>query len=273
MKRRLQRLSIHLLITTLLLALAACASEPATRPEPKPGDGPSAADIKAGDVKDAVPRNEPQSAYGNRSPYTVYGKKYYVLDSSAGYVQRGTASWYGSKFHGHQTSSGERYDMHLATAAHKTLPLPTYAEVTNLDNGKTVIVKINDRGPFKDGRLIDMSYGAALRLDMLGSGTVLVEVRAIDTGKLPAATSDPADVSDTWLQVGAFGHRDGAEQLAARLASANLKPVSIQNSGKLFLVWLGPYSSNLEINRVTQRAVELGFERPHKVQRRTPSRY
>lgn len=272
MRLRWRQLPACLLAAGLLL-LSACANEPKTRTEPgagsnaEPVDGPSATNIKAADVKDAVPRNEPRSAYGNHSPYTVYGKKYYVLDSSEGYVQRGTASWYGTKFHGHKTSSGEPYDMHLATAAHKTLPLPTYAKVTNLDNGKSVIVKINDRGPFKDDRLIDMSYGAALRLDMQGPGTARVEVRAIDTDSLPEVRSDSADTVETWLQVGAFGKRDSAEHLAERLADEGLKPVSIQKGGKLFLVWLGPYDSNLEINAVTQRAIELGFERPHKVQR------
>jgi rare lipoprotein A len=256
-------------VAVVLLLLAACASEPATRPAaaPEPVDGPSSASIRAEDVKDAVPRNEPKAAYGNHSPYTVYGRKYNVLESSAGYVQRGTASWYGTKFHGRMTSSGEPYDMHLATAAHKTLPLPTYAEVTNLENGKKIIVKVNDRGPFKSERLIDMSYAAALRLGMLGNGTAPVEVRAIDTRWMPLATANAADTPDTWLQAGAFGQRAGAEELAERLARADLKPVSIRNGGKLFLVWLGPYDSNLEINAVTQRAIELGFERPHKVNR------
>jgi len=253
----------------LLIVLSSCSSGPEPRPAEKgePVDGPSTADIKASDVKDAVPRNEPKASYGNHSPYEVYGKKYYVLDSSAGYRQRGTASWYGSKFHGRRTSSGEPYDMHLATAAHKTLPLPTYAEVTNLDNGKKVIVKINDRGPFKSDRLIDLSYGAALRLDMLGSGTAPVEVRVIDTSSMKVATAGQADEPDTWLQAGAYGQRGGAEALAARLAQADLKPVSIHNGDNLYRVWLGPYNSSLEINAVIQRAVELGFDRPHKVKR------
>ena len=137
-------------------------------------------------MADAVPRAEPLARYGNHSPYEVFGKKYHVLPSSDGYHEQGVASWYGSKFHGRRTSSGEPYDMHLATAAHKSLPLPTYAEVTNLDNGKKVIVKINDRGPFKDDRLIDMSYGAALRLGMTGTGTARVDVRVIDvSGNAP----------------------------------------------------------------------------------------
>jgi rare lipoprotein A len=247
----------------LLLLLASCASAPKGQPEPD--DGPSAANIRAEDVKDAQPRAEPRSRYGNKSPYEVFGKKYYVLESSKGYRQRGTASWYGSKFHGRRTSSGEPYDMHLATAAHKTLPLPTYAEVTNLGNGRKIIVKINDRGPFKDNRLIDLSYGAALRLGIIATGTAAVEVRVI--GSDSVRETKTVNAADTWLQAGAFGQRDGAEELASRLARADLKPVTIHNGGRLFHVWLGPYVSNHEIERVIQRAIELGFERPHRVKR------
>jgi len=262
------------LLLALLAAvlLASCAGEQPQVEEPV--DGPSLADLKASDVADAVPRNEPLARYGNHSPYEVFGKKYYVLPSSAGYHKQGTASWYGSKFHGRRTSSGEPYDMHLATAAHKSLPLPTYAEVTNLDNGKKVIVKINDRGPFKHDRLIDMSYGAALRLGMTGTGTARVDVRVIDVSgeRLSAAntstsTSPTSDAAGTWLQAGAYGNRDGAEKLAGQLERASLKPVSIHDVGELFRVWLGPYSSHAEVESVINRAIELGFERPHRVRR------
>jgi rare lipoprotein A len=254
-------------VAVVLVLLASCASQPEIEPAPEaePGDGLPATTIKPSDVKDAVPRKEPLARYGNHSPYEVFGKKYYLLESSGGYRQRGMASWYGSKFHGRRTSSGEPYDVTLATAAHKTLPLPSYAEVTNLNNGKTVIVKINDRGPFKDDRLIDLSYGAALRLDMIGTGTAPVEVRVIDTSSLQLATADPGDKNGTWLQAGAYSHRDGAEQLAGKLIDANLTPVSIQNGGDIFRVWLGPYGSHTEIETVIRRAMELGFERPHQV--------
>ncbi len=253
------------------LLLVSCAGE-----QPKvgePADGPSTRDIRASDVKDAVPRAEPRARYGNHSPYEVFGKKYYVMESSNGYHERGVASWYGSKFHGRRTSSGEPYDMHLATAAHKSLPLPTYAEVTNLDNGKKVIVKINDRGPFKDDRLIDMSYGAALRLGMIGTGTARVDVRAIDSSDYRpdtrvAAHGSPAEDADgTFLQAGAYGSRKNAEQLAGRLNRASLNPVSIHDVGNLFRVWLGPYYSHSEVESVISRAIELGFERPHRVKR------
>jgi len=254
------------------LLLVSCARDRGAVQEP--ADGPSTRDIKASDVADAVPRNEPLARYGNHSPYEVFGKRYYVLPSSKGYHERGTASWYGSKFHGRRTSSGEPYDMHLATAAHKSLPLPTYAEVTNLDNGKKVIVKINDRGPFKHDRLIDMSYGAALRLGMTGAGTARVDVRVIDvSGEQPVATtasySAPiTPVTDgTMLQAGAFGKRDGAERMSRQLGQAGIKPVSIKEAGGLFRVWLGPYSGQSEVESVVNQVIELGFERPHRVKR------
>lgn len=254
------------------LLLVSCARDRAAVQEP--ADGPSALDIKASDVADAVPRNEPLARYGNHSPYEVFGKKYYVLPSSKGYHEQGIASWYGSKFHGRRTSSGEPYDMHLATAAHKSLPLPTYAEVTNLENGRRVIVKINDRGPFKHGRLIDMSYGAALRLGMTETGTARVDVRVIDvSGDEPAladagyASPATSDAVGTWLQAGAYGKRQGAEELTVQLRRAGISPVSIKGAGGLFRVWLGPYSSQSEVESVISQVIELGFERPHRVKR------
>ena len=279
-------MAFHRQNTCLLLAgvfsllLASCASEPPV--EPEPGDGPSTVDLKAEDVADAVPRNEPLARYGNHTPYEVFGKKYYVLPSNEGYHEKGVASWYGSKFHGRRTSSGEPYDMHLATAAHKTLPLPCYAEVTNLDNGRKVIVKINDRGPFKDDRLIDMSYGAALRLDMIATGTARVDVRVIDVSAAGATTANTvsaagasmantvpgnAEEAGTWLQAGAYGRREGAEKLAGQLEQAQLIPVSIHQLDELFRVWLGPFSSNSEVESVIARAIELGFDRPHRIRR------
>ena len=279
-------MTFHRQNTCLLLAgifsllLASCASEPPV--EPEPGDGPSTQDLNVEDVADAVPRDEPLARYGNHTPYEVFGKKYYVLPSNEGYHEKGVASWYGSKFHGRRTSSGEPYDMHLATAAHKTLPLPSYAEVTNLDNGRKVIVKINDRGPFKDDRLIDMSYGAALRLDMIATGTARVDVRVIDVSAAGATTTSPVSATGattastvtgsveeagTWLQAGAYGRREGAEKLAGQLEQAELIPVSIHQLDELFRVWLGPFTSNSEVESVIARAIELGFDRPHRIRR------
>jgi len=131
-------------------------------------------------LKEPTPRNEPRSPYGNKSPYSVLGKSYTVLPNASGYDERGIASFYGSKFHGYKTSNFEDYDMYQFTAAHKTLPLPSYARVTNLENGKSVVVRVNDRGPFHENRIIDLSYAAAVKIGVWPKGTGLVEVRAID---------------------------------------------------------------------------------------------
>jgi rare lipoprotein A len=270
MTPELHKTCLRALAVVACLLLVSCAGEKTRDEKPEPVDGPSTQGLSASDVLDATPRAEPLARYGNHSPYEVFGKEYHVLPTSRGYHEKGVASWYGSKFHGRRTSSGEPYDMHLATAAHKSLPLPTYAEVTNLDNGRKVIVKINDRGPFKDDRLIDMSYGAALRLDMVGTGTARVDVRVIDVGEstmLADSRSPEADSNGTWLQAGAYGRREGAEELAGRLKNADLLPVSIHDVDSLFRVWLGPYSSGDEIEAIIMKAIELGFERPHRVRR------
>lgn len=178
-------------IPAVLLLLAACAHAP-RRPSPGPAPAPvppptvlpqNAPDV--GQIPDAVPRDEPRSAYGNPPFYIVGGHRYVVLHSAAGYVERGVASWYGTEFHGLRTSTGEPYDMFAMTAAHKTLPLPCYARVTNLANGRHVVVRINDRGPFVANRIIDLSYSAASRLDMIRNGTAFVQVEVLT----PAAPS------------------------------------------------------------------------------------
>ena len=165
--------------------LGACSS---LRKEPQ--DGPptvaehasenQAANQTPNQIPNQVPRVEPLSKYGNPKSYVVFGKTYYTLPSSQGFVQRGIASWYGKKFHGRLTSSREPYDMYAMTAAHPQLPLPTYVQVTNLKNGKQVILRVNDRGPFHGNRVIDLSYTAAMKLDIVKQGTGLVEVRALD---------------------------------------------------------------------------------------------
>nr|WP_261396062.1 septal ring lytic transglycosylase RlpA family protein [Halomonas sp. DP8Y7-1] len=166
-------------------------------------------------VPDAVPRNEPRSRAGNRSTYEVWGKTYHVMDDPSGYQREGTASWYGQKFHGYATSNGEIYDMYKMTAAHKSLPLPTFARVTNLDNGRSVIVRVNDRGPFHDDREIDLSYAAAARLDILDNGTGRVRVSAIDAGQWQANGGRGAEASS-----GAVASQAQARQAQARQTSA-----------------------------------------------------
>jgi rare lipoprotein A len=215
---------------------------------------------------DAIPKPEARSRYGNGPNYEVFEKQYTVMESGAGYSERGVASWYGQKFHGRLTSNREPYDMYAMTAAHKTLPLPTYVRVRNLRNDKSIIVRVNDRGPFVDNRIIDLSYAAALKLDMVDDGTSLVEVTAItfddppgdrptrqssvSTAAAPAA-SQPAtapverqssttastkptqastpkiDPNKIYVQVGAFGSRENAERSSAALTAAHIGNVFI----------------------------------------------
>lgn len=181
----------RLCILIALLILQACSSIPQSdqpnksaqkgeKAAAKNADGPPEVDQDVTHIPNALPKLEPISKYGNPPIYTALGNKYKTMKSSDGYEAEGTASWYGRKFHGQRTSSGEPYDMFAMTAAHKSLPLPTYATVTNLDNGREVIVKINDRGPFVHNRLIDLSYAAAKKLGIHSTGTGRVRITAID---------------------------------------------------------------------------------------------
>ena len=171
------------LCVLIAAGMAACFSAPprgetpsATPVPPPPAERPPPADS----VPDMVPRAEPRSRNGNPPFYDVMGKRYFVLSSGVGYVERGVASWYGPGFHKVRTSTGEPYDMYAMTAAHKTLPLPAYVRVTNLQNGRSIVVRVNDRGPFVGNRIIDLSYTAASKLDMLRNGTAMVEVRTLE---------------------------------------------------------------------------------------------
>lgn len=245
----------------LALLLAACAGEQ------KPGvDGPGKV-LKPSDVKDARPHPVNQSSYVNRPSYQVLGKSYYVMDSSVGYREKGYASWYGAKFHGRRTSTGEVYDMYKATAAHKTLPLPTFAEVTNLENGRKVIVKINDRGPFHSDRMIDLSYAAAVKLGMADQGTGRVEVRAITFEDDNPPRMVKVLEGPTFLQAGAFASKSSAKNLARVLEENDIDDVDVDREGGYYKVLIGPFKKAAEINSVASRIVELGYERPHRVRR------
>jgi rare lipoprotein A len=185
------------LALAMSVGLAACLSAPErTAPAPISTVPPvlSAPPMPA-TVPDAVPRIEARARYGNPPFYDVFGKRYYVLSSSVGYWERGVASWYGPGFHKVRTSIGEPYDMYAMTAAHKTLPLPAYVRVTNLQNGRSVVVRVNDRGPFVGNRIIDLSYTAAAKLDMLRNGTAMVDVRTIDPMTPPVFTASTAPVA------------------------------------------------------------------------------
>lgn len=266
-------------LSLLLLALlqAACSSVPSNRGGYYQDDGPhNHPQVDISTIPDAVPRNDPLSASGNK-PYNVFGKMYYPLKNANGYDERGIASWYGKKFHGRKTSSGEAYDMYTMTAAHKTLPLPCYVRVRNLNNGRSVIVRVNDRGPFLENRLIDLSYAAASRLGIVGSGTGIVEVTGINadepasgnmTAQTPAAPATPASPDNTaqprlYLQVGAFTSRDNAENLRRQLERAEFKPVQVQVASQdqttLYRVRIGPLSSVDASDSLAQRVAGYGI--------------
>ncbi|MBB5887106.1 septal ring lytic transglycosylase RlpA family protein [Xanthomonas sp. F1] len=173
-------------------------------------------------IPEPLVTDEPRSAIGNRSPYMVLGREYVVIDDPHSYVERGTASYYGSKFHGRLTSNREVYDMYAFTAAHKTLPLPSFALVTNLDNGESVVVRINDRGPFHDDRLIDLSYAAAVKLGITGKGTGRVEVRGLT----------PADNGDL-LARRTPGRRPATLLASASTATATRDPAAVRRAADM----------------------------------------
>ena len=232
--------------------------------------------IDVSKIPDAVPRYEPKSRYGNPSSYVVWGKRYYVMDQRSEFVQRGVASWYGSKFHGKRTSSGETYDMYAMTAAHKTLPLPSYLQVRNLENGRTIVVRVNDRGPFHEDRIVDLSYTAAKKLDLIGDGTGYVEIRDITPRKREkkskrAITSSRAYMAESarypgdnklFVQIGAFKNPTNALRLLRTIHSPGL-PASRIKSGLLdhqtvYRVQLGPIETFVEAQQVIARLSELG---------------
>jgi len=198
-------------------------------------------------IADAIPREEPLSVRGNPSSYVVFGKRYYVLDSAEDFKERGIASWYGYKFHGNETSSGEIYDMYKMTAAHKNLPLPSYVRVTNLDNNRSIVVKVNDRGPFHKGRVIDLSFVAARKLDIDKVGTAPVEVVALKAGEKHPSLADSHSGELIAVQIGAFSNRLSAENLRkilAKLVKTEVRVSELVNKGKsLFRVRLGPFNN------------------------------
>ena len=272
----------------LLAALAAATLVSACGGSGSVRDGPPSPGMsRSKATTNAIPRPEPLSRYGNGPVYEVLGKKYTVMESSAGYRQRGVASWYGKKFHGNLTSNREVYDMYAMTAAHKTLPLPTWVEVRNLRNNRSIVVRVNDRGPFVHNRIIDLSYGAALALDMVADGTSLVEVRAInfdDRGSgdrtvravTPAAAPSPPAAAarggnDIYVQVGAFGNRDNAERRLAFLRQNDLGAAEIvvaaAGTAELYRVQLGPVADVFEYDRIVDELALLGIDDPYLVTR------
>jgi rare lipoprotein A len=240
---------VRVLALVLALVLAGCATPTLTSRDAAPRVVPRNLER----IPDPVPRAEPRARYGNHSPYVVFGRTYHVREHADGYAETGYASWYGRKFHGRPTSSGEPYDMFALTAAHRSLPLPTYVRVTRVETNRSIVVRVNDRGPFHENRIIDLSYAAAVKLGFADQGVARVRVEAIGpggrpplraaapttappTGAVPAATRpapartaapavptapaapEPAPpVGPYWVQAGAFRDRSAAERLRARL--------------------------------------------------------
>ncbi|MCW4151089.1 septal ring lytic transglycosylase RlpA family protein [Halomonas sp. 18H] len=279
------------------LLLAGCASDGGQQSPPAEQEGQAAAEGTAGgryamssdaypeqppdvsQVPDAVPRPEPKSRAGNKSRYEVWGKTYRVLSDASGYERTGTASWYGKKFHGYATSNGEIYDMYKMSAAHRHLPLPTFARVTNLDNGRSVIVRVNDRGPFHSEREIDLSYAAASRLDMVDHGTGRVRVEAIDPqawqarqsggagAEAEAVSASSTTTSSTaaagapvYLQVAALGSADSARALKTRLEGSLSRSVRVASAEDLYRVQVGPLQHTDQVSAVRGQLSRVGFD-------------
>lgn len=211
-------------------------------------------------VANPVPQEEPISAFVNPESYEVFGKTYYVLKTSKGYKKRGIASWYGTKFHGQMTSTGEPYDMFAMTAASKVLPIPTYVRVKNLENGREVIVKVNDRGPFHHERIIDLSYTAAAKLGVLGKGTAPVEVVALT----PYQSIDNVDKDHFYVQAGAFSNLANAKKLTEQIEPLTTSPVLIKSISEmndaLYRVQIGPFNNLTERNAFLVTLADAGIQ-------------
>lgn len=274
-----------------LLVLQGCSllrRGPEATPKPPAGVPKPPRDLAS--IPDAVPRAEPRSRYGNPETYEVFGKKYRVMKSARGHVERGLASWYGPGFHAERTSSGEPYDMYSMTAAHKTLPIPSYVRVTHLGNGRSIVVRVNDRGPFVGNRIIDLSYTAAYKLGMIGTGTAPVEIRVLQPGDAssgrataatpvappsaptPAATPAPSPaqavdtpslgISSRFLQTGSFGSRSNAEAMTRRLAQSGIRNAVIREAriGErvVYRVQVGPLDNAVEADDMVERLRLVG---------------
>ena len=246
-------------------------------------------------VPDAVPRYETRTIAGNKNPYTVLGQTYTLMDDERAYMERGIASWYGFKFNGERTSNGELYDMFAMTGAHKTLPIPSYVRVTNLDNRKSVVVRINDRGPFHEGRIIDLSYAAAQRLGITQVGTGNVEVEIVvpegdprpplktrkagvaskEAGILPKAeVNAPAAAPQsqlpegTYLQIAAFSHEDSAQKFAGNVRGSLSYPIIISETAapnKLYRVRVGPFKDAQSMQAAREQLQKIDISQVHVV--------
>ncbi|MFQ6372201.1 septal ring lytic transglycosylase RlpA family protein [Shewanella sp. YIC-542] len=268
------RHSNKLLPFCVLLMLAGCASEPVNRNDgrysmqhDKPPQNPP--DLSR--VQDAVPRYEPYSKQGNKN-YEVLGKSYRVMPSGKGFVQEGQASWYASKFHGHYTSNGEVYDMYAMSGAHKTLPLPSYVRVTNLRNNKSVILRVNDRGPFHSRRIIDVSYAAAYKLDMLKTGTAPVRLEVIynDSPEHQAVAAIGTEPSVYYVQIVASSTKEKLQAMAPALTQAFQLQSRITAADNLYRLQLGPIANEALANRMLDTIRSGGHPQSYLVRDKAP---
>lgn len=247
-------------------------------------DGAPDEEVDVTALVDAVPQRVVVTKAGNKSPYTVLGKTYHINFETAGFTESGYASWYGKKFHGNKTSNGEVYDMYAMTAAHKTLAIPTYVRVTNLENQRTTVVRVNDRGPFHDGRIIDLSYAAAKKLGYHQKGTARVKIEVLglepESASVGSVIDEPAtsfartpalepgaDVK-TYLQMGAFTREQGANALRRQLIELTGHPVVVRTEAKdnLFKVLIGPIEDSAQMVSLRQKLLEAKLSEPHVVQ-------
>ena len=219
--------------------------------------------ISQDEVFDAIPQADPILRFGNVSPYVIDGVTYYVLEDYRDYREQGTASWYGAKFSGHKTSNGELYDLYQPSAAHKTLPIPSYARVTNLDNGKSIVVRVNDRGPFHSDRIIDLSYAAAVKLGYMEQGTAQVEVEVMEVVGVEDRR-DPLYGNYRYLQLGAFGREASAQTLVEALTpllTAEVFVSAVESDGTLlYRVRVGPVDDKSHLLAVQQQLQDSGYD-------------
>jgi len=288
MKSNVLRISI---VSPIVLAMIACSSIPApeqTPESPNKGrysisqDRAPTRNVDLSLIPEVIPEPLNRTTAGNRSPYTVLGKSYRVLPTEEGYSERGVASWYGEKFHGHKTSNGEVFDMYQVSAAHKSLPIPSFLRVTNLDNNRSIVVRVNDRGPFHGDRVIDLSYAAALKLGYADRGTARVQLESIvataasrDNGLSSARsvqneTLRLSSVADKYVQVGAFSELSAAKEVSSRVEGITSLPVFIRsvntsNNRVLHRVRVGPISDPGQIQRVSQSVVAANLGSPYTV--------
>jgi rare lipoprotein A len=275
----------------MLLQLASCSSSPPSRYTMNKDAYPDRK-LNASEIQDAVPQKVVRGKAGNKSPYTVLGETYHIIDDPKGFTQSGYASWYGLKFQGHLTSNGETYNMYEMTAAHKTLPIPTYVRVTNLDNNLSTVVRVNDRGPFHEGRIIDLSYAAATKLDYSDKGTARVKIEVLEAGEeytvleanktpLPVvaapkvqAVKSPVKLAaaddnqnyhlpaNTYLQVAAYSSHQSANNAIQAIAALTDLPVIIREKNSLFKVQIGPIVDNFDLLQLRELIIAKQLGNP-----------